>query len=80
MPQKLLPPFLFLICCVAMITCSLLFPQWTYLPKPWNYLGVPLLLLGLGMVRNIQGKFKKDGMKEQGVDGNTAPAPSPLYV
>jgi len=60
MPQKLLPPFLFLICCVAMITCSLLFPQWTYLPKPWNYLGVPLLLLGLGMVRNIQGKFKKE--------------------
>ena len=59
MSQKLLPPYLFLICCTAMIIFSLLFPDWVYLPRPWNNLGFIFLFGGLAMVRNIQNLFKQ---------------------
>lgn len=58
MSKKILPPFLFLICCLAMIICSFLFPEWNYLPKPWNNVGFVLFFLGLAMVRKIQGMFQ----------------------
>ena len=59
MPQKILPPFLFLFCCAAMIICSLLIPEWVYVPRPWNNLGFIFLFGGLAMVRNIQNLFKQ---------------------
>ena len=75
MPKKILPPFLFLICCTAMILCSLLFPQWAYLPKPWNNLGFIFLFSGLAMVRNIQGLFK-----QQQTEINTFKQPQKLVT
>ena len=59
MPQKILPPLLFLFCCAAMIIFSLLIPEWVYLPRPWNNLGFIFLFGGLAMVRNIQNQFKQ---------------------
>ena len=59
MPQKILPPLLFLFCCAAMIICSLLILEWVYLPRPWDNLGFIFLFGGLAMVRNIQNQFKQ---------------------
>ena len=59
MPTEILPPFLFLFCCAAMIICSILIPQWVYLPRPWNNLGFIFLFGGLAIVRNIQRLFKQ---------------------
>lgn len=42
-----------------MIICSLLTPEWVYLPRPWNNLGFIFLFGGLAMVRNIQNLFKQ---------------------
>lgn len=42
-----------------MIICSLLIPEWVYLPRPWNNLGFIFLFSGLAMVRNIQNLLKQ---------------------
>lgn len=42
-----------------MIIFSLLFPEWVYLPRPWNNLGFIFLFGGLAIVRNIQNLFKQ---------------------
>ena len=42
-----------------MIICSLLIPEWVYLPRPWNNLGFIFLFSDLAIVRNIQNLLKQ---------------------
>ena len=61
MEKKLLPPLLFLICITAMVLFTILFPELAIIPTPWNYIGFPFLIVGLGIVMNIQRLFKNEG-------------------
>ena len=58
-----------------MIICSLLIPEWVYLPRPWNNLGFIFLFGGLAMVRNIQSLFK-----QQQTEINTFKPPQKLVT
>ena len=70
--------FLFFFSCAAMIICSLLIPEWVYLPIPWSNLGFIFLFSGLVMVRNIQNLRVIDAsIMPTIVSGNTN---APVYM
>ena len=58
MKFKLLPPFLFLFCCLLMFLLTVSVPQLAFLTTPYNYLGFVLFFVGLSVVRKGQFVFK----------------------
>ena len=58
MKFKLLPPFLFLFCCLLMFFLTVSVPQLAFLPTPYNYFGFVLFFVGLSIVRKSQLIFK----------------------
>ena len=59
MKIKLIPPFLFLFCLIAMVALTMNFNQFAFLPTPWNYTGFFLFFGGIAIVRKGQKTFKR---------------------
>ena len=57
--QKLIPPFLFLFCVLAMFSLDRFYPMQKWLTGPYNLIGVVPLLLGTFMVVSTGKRFRK---------------------
>lgn len=57
--QKLIPPFLFLLCVIAIFFLDRFYPIQKWLTKPYNFIGIIPLLLGMFMVISIGKRFRK---------------------
>ena len=57
--QKLIPPFLFLLCVIAMYFLDRFYPIQKWLMRPYNLIGSMPLLLGIFMVVSTGKRFRK---------------------
>ena len=57
--QKLIPPFLFLFCAIAISLLGNYYPMQALLPLPFNFIGIVPLLLGSYMVISTGRQFRK---------------------
>ena len=57
--QKLIPPFLFLLCVIAMFFLDRFYPMQIWLASPYNFIGIIPLLLGISMVISTGKRFRK---------------------
>ncbi len=57
--QKLIPPFLFLLCVIAIFFLDRFYPIQKWLMRPYNLIGIMPLLLGMFMVISIGKRFRK---------------------
>ncbi len=59
--KRILPPTLLLICVLLMLLLRWLWPVQNVIPFPFNFLGIALIFLGIGMAVREDGKFAKVG-------------------
>jgi protein-S-isoprenylcysteine O-methyltransferase Ste14 len=57
--QKIIPPFLLLISAFVMILLHLIVPYQVVIFRPFNYLGITLIISGLVIARTISRSFSK---------------------
>ena len=57
--QKLIPPFLFLLCLITMFFLDRFYPMHNWLASPYNFIGIASLLIGMLMVVSIGKRFRK---------------------
>ena len=57
--QKLIPPFLFLLCVIAIFFLNHFYPVQKWLTIPYNFIGVIPLLIGIFMVVSTGKRFRK---------------------
>ncbi|TPN84401.1 methyltransferase family protein [Aquimarina algicola] len=57
--KKIIPPILFLFCIILMVTIKNLFVFKIIFPSPLNYIGIPLIVLGLIMTVIVRKRFEK---------------------
>lgn len=57
--KKIIPPILFIFCIIIMVAIRNLFVVKDLVPSPLNYIGVPLILMGLIMTIVVRKKFER---------------------
>ena len=57
--QKLIPPFLFLFCTIAISLLDRYYPMQELLTNPYNFIGILPLLIGIYMVVSTGKRFRK---------------------
>jgi protein-S-isoprenylcysteine O-methyltransferase Ste14 len=64
-PKKMLPPTLFMTFTILMIILGLIWPLKTIITFPYTVMGIPIIILGLGMSMWGSNKFSKVGTNIQ---------------
>lgn len=65
MQKLLLPPVVFLLCIVLMVLLHSQWPVLVWLPRPWNWAGVALIVSGLALAQWHARLFKRLGTNIQ---------------
>lgn len=57
--KKIIPPFLFLICIVIMVVIRNVIVIQEIIPKPFNFIGIALIVVGIIMTIVVRKRFEK---------------------